>query len=653
MSLPLLDIDNDGDLDAFVGYKTNTVYFENTGSATNPTFAASIANPFGIQEPNDDEIFISPTFADIDNDGDLDAFFGNAGGNIQYYENTGSASSPSFATPITNPFGLADVGSRSRPTFADVDGDGDLDAFVGENSGNFFYFENTGSASSPNFATPVTNPFGLTDVGYISSPTFADIDNDGDLDLFSGGTPDGILYFENNQLPVATDDSATTDEDTPITGNVLSNDTDPDSDPLSVTEVNGVATNVGTQITLASGALLTLNANGSYSYNPNAQFEALNNGDTATDSFTYTVSDGASTDTATVTVTINGVNDAPTGSPTATLSNTAEDTAIAITAADLLTGFSDVDAGDTLSVANLTATNGALVNNNDGTYTFTPNANFNGTVNLTYDVTDGTATLTGQTQTFSVTPVNDAPVAVDDTATTRKNTAITLTTTALLANDTDAENNSLSISAVANATNGTVVLNDNGTPTNFSDDTVTFTPNNNFSGNANFEYTVSDGNGGTDIGLVTVAVGQNIDGTNYPETLNGTPGDDKIRGLSGNDTLNGLAGNDILDGGKGKDILTGGTGADTFVLNPSYGWGNNGKDTITDFNSSEGDKIGLAGGLTYNDLTFSGNNIIVQGSFLININLLNIINIGLFGTSDYTLATLTGVDTTTLTQNPQ
>ncbi|QSJ14074.1 cadherin-like domain-containing protein [Nostoc sp. UHCC 0702] len=248
---------------------------------------------------------------------------------------------------------------------------------------------------------------------------------------------------------------------------------------------------------------------------------------------------------------------------------------------------------------------------------------------------------------------NQPPVAVDDTATTGKNTAITLNVTTLLANDTDAENNPLSISAVANATNGTVTLNNNGTPTNFSDDTVTFTPNNNFSGNASFEYTVSDGNGGTDIGLVTVAVGQNIDGTNYPETLNGTPGDDKIRGLAGNDTLNGLAGNDILDGGKGKDILTGGTGADTFVLNPSYGWGNNGKDTITDFNSSEGDKIGLAGGLTYNDLTFSGNNIIVQGSFLININLLNIINIGLFGTSDYTLATLTGVDTTTLTQNPQ
>ncbi|WP_217360075.1 cadherin-like domain-containing protein, partial [Anabaena sp. UHCC 0253] len=61
------------------------------------------------------------------------------------------------------------------------------------------------------------------------------------------------------------------------------------------------------------------------------------------------------------------VNNAPTGSPTATLGNTAEDTAITINAADLLTGFSDVDAGDTLSVANLTADNGVLVDNGDGT----------------------------------------------------------------------------------------------------------------------------------------------------------------------------------------------------------------------------------------------------------------------------------------------
>ncbi|NEU84716.1 cadherin-like domain-containing protein, partial [Nostoc sp. UIC 10630] len=149
------------------------------------------------------------------------------------------------------------------------------------------------------------------------------------------------------------------------------------------------------------------------------------------------------------------VNDAPTGSPTATLSNTPEDTAINITAADLLAGFTDVDAGDTLSVTNLTATNGALVNNNNGTYTFTPTANFNGPVNLTYNVTDGTATLTGQTRSFSVTPVNDAPVAVDDSVSTFFGTPVNISVSSLLANDSDVDSTGLSITGVSGATNGT------------------------------------------------------------------------------------------------------------------------------------------------------------------------------------------------------
>ena len=96
-----------------------------------------------------------------------------------------------------------------------------------------------------------------------------------------------------------------------------------------------------------------------------------------------------------------------------------------------------MDAGDILSVTNLTATNGALVNNNNGTYTFTPTANFNGAVNLTYNVTDGTATLTGQTRNFSVTPVNSAPVAVNDTASTFFGTPVNIPVSTLLANDTD------------------------------------------------------------------------------------------------------------------------------------------------------------------------------------------------------------------------
>jgi VCBS repeat-containing protein len=98
----------------------------------------------------------------------------------------------------------------------------------------------------------------------------------------------------------------------PVTTDVLANDTDPDGDDLSVSQVNGSAGDVGTEITLDSEALLTLSADGSYTYDPNDAFEDLGKGDTGSDSFTYTASDGnEGTDQATVTVTINGVNDAP------------------------------------------------------------------------------------------------------------------------------------------------------------------------------------------------------------------------------------------------------------------------------------------------------------------------------------------------------
>ncbi|MBH8564824.1 cadherin-like domain-containing protein [Nostoc sp. CENA67] len=492
----------------------------------------------------------------------------------------------------------------------------------------------------------------------------------------SRNTVDIGAYEVQNNNPIATNDSVTTNEDTAVNGNVLTNDTDLDtSDILTVSAVNGNPANVGNQITLISGALLTLNSNGTFAYNPNGQFESLGVGATANDSFTYTISDGSGgTSTATVNLTINGVNDAPTGSPTATLSNTPEDTAITITAAQLLTGFSDVDAGDTLSVTNLTATNGALVNNNNGTYTFTPNANFNGTVNLNYNVTDGTATLTGQTQTFSVTPVNDAPVAVDDSVSTFFGTTVNIPVSTLLANDSDVDSPSLSITGVSGATHGTAVLNNNGTANNSADDFVSFTPNLWFSGNASFNYTLSDGSL-TDTGTVTVAVGANIFGTNFADYLTGTVGNDIINGGNGNDTiyggagsdsLNGDNGNDILygdglmDGGAGNDTLNGGNGDDTlyggggsdYLIGGNgndllYGGtgsdiltGNNGNDifaftagegtdTITDFTKGQ-DKIGLYGGLSFGQLSFSGNNILVTST-------------------NEVLATLSGINTTTLT----
>jgi len=611
------DIDGDGDLDAFVGNNSgNTLFYRNSGTATAPAFTLEATNPFGLTNVG---AYAAPTLVDIDNDGDLDAFVGNLDGNTLFYRNSGTATAPAFTLEATNPFGLTNVVYVAVPTLADIDGDGDLDAFVGNGYGNTVFYRNTGTSAAPSFTVEATNPFGLTDVGNSAKPTFADIDADGDLDAFVGNFEGNTLFYRNTG-------SATVPTFT-----------------LEATNPFGL-TNV---VNYAAPTLADIDGDGDLD-----AFVGNYYGNTV----------------------FFGINDAPTGSPTATLSNTPEDTAINITAADLLTGFTDVDAGDILSVTNLTATNGALVNNNNGTYTFTPTANFNGAVNLTYNVTDGTATLTGQTQTFSVTPVNDAPVAVDDSATTFFGTPVNIPVSTLLANDTDVDGDPLSITAVGGATNGTAVLNNNGTPSNTADDFVSFTPNLLFFGNASFNYTLSDGSL-TDTATVTVGVGLNLFGTIFADYLVGTIGNDIINGGNGNDTIYGGAGNDslsgengddilygdgLMDGGAGNDTLTGGNGNDTLYggggtdylsggngndllyggLGSDFLTGNNGNDifafaagegtdTITDF-SDGNDLIGLSGGLTFGQLSFSGSNIIITSTNEI-------------------LATLTSINTTTLT----
>lgn len=122
--------------------------------------------------------------------------------------------------------------------------------------------------------------------------------------------------FEANDAANAQNDAVSVGEDATLNGDVFANngssaDADPNGDDLSVTEVNGESADVGVQITLASGALLTVNADGTFSYDPNGQFNHLTADETATDSFTYTASDpGGETDTATVTITINGADEA-------------------------------------------------------------------------------------------------------------------------------------------------------------------------------------------------------------------------------------------------------------------------------------------------------------------------------------------------------
>lgn len=194
------DLDGDGDLDCISGgFNSNFMYFQNIGTAFEPSYAAPVLNGLGLTPIGGGQIYSAPVLVDIDNDGDLDMFSGMySSGAFRYYQNTGTPSNPAFAASVTNPFGLTSFPAQSNPAFADLDDDGDLDFLASSFDGTFRYQQNTGTASAPAFAAAVANPFGLTDVGSIGSPAFVDIDLDGDLDLFAGESDASVLKFFRN-----------------------------------------------------------------------------------------------------------------------------------------------------------------------------------------------------------------------------------------------------------------------------------------------------------------------------------------------------------------------------------------------------------------------------------------------------------------------
>ncbi|WP_102277646.1 tandem-95 repeat protein [Vibrio cyclitrophicus] len=284
-----------------------------------------------------------------------------------------------------------------------------------------------------------------------------------------------------NDVPVSGDLAYSVEEDGSITlsqEQLLSQANDVDGDDLTASNlmVDGDAT-------------VTANDDGSFTITPDANF----NGDI---DLTFDINDGVDTLVATADLTVNPVNDLP--QPQDQAFSIGEDGVLSFTDEDLLTGATDID-GDDLSVEGVTYTgaDGVLTDNGDGSYSFAPNEDFNGDVNFSFDVSDGTDTVQANID-VSVTPENDPPVAGSTSYTVHEDNSITISDEQLLANSSDIEGE-VAIDSVA-YTGADGVLEDNG------NGTYTFSPNENFNGEVSLDVVVTDEEGATEATTAGISV---------------------------------------------------------------------------------------------------------------------------------------------------
>ncbi|WP_458411415.1 tandem-95 repeat protein [Vibrio parahaemolyticus] len=327
--------------------------------------------------------------------------------------------------------------------------------------------------NGPANGTVSVNPDGSVNYtpndNYVGKDTFTYV-------VTSGGVSESTTVTVNvtpvNDAPVAKDDIATTQEDTAVTIDVLSNDTDVDGDKLSIQ--SATVPEAQGKVEIVDGKLVFTPAE---NFNGHAEI-------------TYTVTDGALTDQATVKVTVNAVNDTPVVESNIADQALAEDfTPYTI---DLNTAFSDVDNVDgelTFSVSGNSNIQVAIVN---GIATITPTADWNGSETLTFTATDPSGESVSQTVDFTVAPVVD--IEADSTNVVED----TPTIINVLGNDTfEGKDKVVSLDAENSPKNGTVIVNNDGT--------VTYTPDDNYVGKDTFTYVVTSG-GVSESTTVTVNV---------------------------------------------------------------------------------------------------------------------------------------------------
>ena len=291
----------------------------------------------------------------------------------------------------------------------------------------------------------------------------------------------------NNSGPVAENDVVSTAEDTPVTIDVLLNDSDADNNTLTVTSIVGGSGPMHGNVTIQSGGEDVL-------YVPDADF-------CGTDEFSYEVSDGQTgTDTASVTLTVACANNSGPVAENDVVS-TAEDTPVTI---DVLLNDSDAD-NNTLTVTSIVGGSGPMhgnvtIQSGGEDVLYVPDADFCGTDEFSYEVSDGQTGTDTASVTLTVACANNSgPVAENDVVSTAEDTPVTID---VLLNDSDADNNTLTVTSIVGGSgpmHGNVTIQSGG-------EDVLYVPDADFCGTDEFSYEVSDGQSGTDTASVTLTV---------------------------------------------------------------------------------------------------------------------------------------------------